>query len=592
VPRRLLRMRSDTALAERYASGDESAFDIIYERHRPVVLAVCMGVLGVSQDAEDATQETFSALAQALHRNPPTELRPWLTRVARNASIDTTRRRRHRLLTLDGEIPDIPARPQSGSGELETVLAGIRELPESQRTALLMRELGGHSYAEIAQFLETDEEAVRGLIARARVGLRVYREAAEMPCASARLAIEAEPDGRRHDKTVRRHLRTCPSCRSYRDALRNDAKALRALAPAQAGGIAGGGLAAGGVLTALKAALFGAGVTGVAASCAASVCAVGAVGGMLFVVPAHKTFFFLPPNPHVAAPATTHVSSGSGSVPASHTTVVATAPSMIRGFTTTGSTKDAAGPVHKATHHHPVVITGPTIDGVPVVTGVTSTPAPVTTTTVTTPATTTDTTTDTTTTGTTTGTATTDTQGNGGTTSSGSTNYSGGSDYSGGTGYRNGGGYGHGGSSYSSGTASSSSSTDSSSDTVSSATVTSTTTTTDSGSDDSSTGYGYGHGQGHSGSSYGGRGDGHGGYDSSTTTTGSDTSTLTTVTTQPSTTTTTPVDTTSDAGSDSSDTTTSTTTTTSGQGGSGYSQGYGQYGTNSGSGRQFGGRGR
>jgi RNA polymerase sigma-70 factor (ECF subfamily) len=125
-----------------------------------VVLAVAMGVLGTTQDAEDATQETFSALAVALQTKPPAELRPWLIRVARNASIDTTRRRRHRLLTMDGELPDIPARSNSaGKAELAVVLDGIRELPEGQRMALLMRELGGHSYDEIAEFLETDEEA-------------------------------------------------------------------------------------------------------------------------------------------------------------------------------------------------------------------------------------------------------------------------------------------------------------------------------------------------------------------------------------------------------------------------------------------------
>src|SRR5579875_785265 len=288
VPRRLLRMRSDAALAERFAAGDEAAFDVMYERHRPVVLAVCMGVLGAPADAEDATQETFSALAVALRTRPPAELRPWLIRVARNASIDTTRRRRHRLLTIDGEIPEVAARPvSSGKAELAVVLDGIRELPEGQRMALLMRELGGHSYSEIADFLDTDEESVKGLIARARVGLRTYREATELPCASARTTIAAEPDGRRYDKTIRRHLRTCGSCRSYREALRSDAKALRAALPIQAGTVATGSLTSG-MLTAAKGSLLGYGLTQAATTCAASACAVGAIGGVVFVAPMHR----------------------------------------------------------------------------------------------------------------------------------------------------------------------------------------------------------------------------------------------------------------------------------------------------------------
>lgn len=288
VPRRLLRMRSDATLAERFAAGDEAAFDVIYERHRPVVLAVCMGVLGTPPDAEDATQETFSALAVALRTRPPAELRPWLIRVARNASIDTTRRRRHRLLTLDGEIPEVAARPHgSGQAELAVVLDGIRELPEGQRMALLMRELGGHSYTEIAEFLATDEEAVKGLIARARVGLRTYREATELSCTSARSTIAAEPDGRRYDKTIRRHLRGCASCRGYREALRDDARALRAALPIQAGTVATGSLS-GGMLSAAKGSLITYGLTQAATTCAASACAVGAIGGMVFVAPVHR----------------------------------------------------------------------------------------------------------------------------------------------------------------------------------------------------------------------------------------------------------------------------------------------------------------
>jgi len=324
VPRRLLRMRSDAALAERFAAGDEAAFDVIYERHRPVVLAVCMGVLGTPPDAEDATQETFSALAVTLRTRPPAELRPWLIRVARNASIDTTRRRRHRLLTLDGEIPEVAARPHgSGQAELAVVLDGIRELPEGQRMALLMRELGGHSYSEIAEFLATDEEAVKGLIARARVGLRAYREATELSCSAARNTIAAEPDGRRYDKTIRRHLRGCAGCRSYRDALRDDAKALRAALPIQAGTVATGSLS-GGMVSAAKGSLISYGMTQAATTCAASACAVGAIGGMVFVAPVHRLGLppILPSPPVVHRHTAARAPAQHAVVHVSHTTVV------------------------------------------------------------------------------------------------------------------------------------------------------------------------------------------------------------------------------------------------------------------------------
>lgn len=289
VPRRLLRLRSDTALAERFADGDEAAFGVLFERHRAGVLAVCIGVLGSSHDAEDAAQDAFASLAVALRTAPPRELRPWLARVARNAAIDVARRRRTRAFA-DCELTDDG--PPAIDGvitshglklELESVLSGIRELPESQRTALLMRELGGHTYAEIATLLATDEAAVRGLIARARIGLRSHREAVELPCAAAREAMAAEPDGRRHDKTVRGHVRGCAACRSYRHALRDDARALRGLVPLSGGGFAGGGALVGGL--AAKGALLGATASQITAACAVSVCAVGGI--VLLAPPGH-----------------------------------------------------------------------------------------------------------------------------------------------------------------------------------------------------------------------------------------------------------------------------------------------------------------
>ena len=105
-------------------------------------------------------------------------------------------------------------------------MAGIRELPEAQRTALLMRELAGHSDREIAVLLEVGEAAVHGLIARAWISLRSYREAYEMTCAAVRRPSPQKPDGRRDDRTVCPHVRMCPSCRTYKRAIRSDARGL------------------------------------------------------------------------------------------------------------------------------------------------------------------------------------------------------------------------------------------------------------------------------------------------------------------------------------------------------------------------------
>ena len=279
IPRRLLRLRSDLALAERFAGGDDHAFAVLYERHRKSVLAVCMGVLGSRHDAEDAAQDAFAALAVSLRKGPPENLPAWLMKVARNAAIDVARRRRVDARTEEG-VPNRAQGSEGGKAELESVMAGIRELPEAQRTALLMRELAGHSYREIAALLEVDEAAVHGLIARARTSLRSYREAYEMSCAAARAALAAEPDGRRGDRTVRRHVRMCASCRAYKRGLRGDARALRGLVPDPTIPVASGGAFFSGL--AAKGALIGGSVAQVTAACAVSVCA---VGGIVLVAP-------------------------------------------------------------------------------------------------------------------------------------------------------------------------------------------------------------------------------------------------------------------------------------------------------------------
>src|SRR3954449_1844775 len=94
-PQRALdRLRSDRRLAERYREGDEAAFARLYERHRARVFAICLGVLGSREDAQDALQEVFASVAAELRRQPPRELRPWIGRVARHAAVHAARPRR------------------------------------------------------------------------------------------------------------------------------------------------------------------------------------------------------------------------------------------------------------------------------------------------------------------------------------------------------------------------------------------------------------------------------------------------------------------------------------------------------------------
>lgn len=343
APRPLLRIRSDAALAERFAAGDEAAFTILYERHRRACSRSAWGCWDPGTTPRTPRRKRSPHWRSLCAQTPPRELGAWLARVARNAAIDSARRRRRG--DASGEVLEQRSASTTWvNTELDSVIAGLRELPTSQRTALLMRELAGHSYREIAVLLETDEDGVRGLIARARVGLRNHREATELSCKSAREQVAAEPDGRRLPGEVRRHLRGCESCRAYRSALRADARALRGLMPVQAGGFAGGALGGG---LAAKGVLAGATLSQVGAACAVSVCAVGGIvllapgGGHLhFAVRAHLS------TPHAAnhdpGPATPVASPGGIQSSTWRLTATGSAPVAAAGGTGVGGASHSA----------------------------------------------------------------------------------------------------------------------------------------------------------------------------------------------------------------------------------------------------------
>jgi len=149
---------------------------------------------------------------------------------------------------------------------LEDVPVALSQLPFTQRVALVMREVQGYSYAEIAEALELSPSAVETLLFRAR---RAFREQLEsrLTCTDAERAISRQLDGelaKREKGQLRAHLRSCPDCATLARRARAQRSALKALVgvplPASLGSFFGGG---GGAATlgggaALKAAAFGA----------------------------------------------------------------------------------------------------------------------------------------------------------------------------------------------------------------------------------------------------------------------------------------------------------------------------------------------
>lgn len=296
APAALLRVRSDEQLVAAFRAGSEDAFRAIHDRYRARLLSYTRQMLGASRhDAEDVLQDVFVRVYRALRADDrPVSLRAWLYRIAHNRCIDRIRRPE----PVEADVFEMSRTPGSDPSDvlerredLRRLVNDVRRLPDQQRSALLMREMQGMTYDELAQALDVTVPAVKSLLVRARTGLAESAEARDTACSSVRHDLTLAVDrGVRASGLARRHMRDCAGCREYRDDLRSVRKRFAALVPVgplgalwQAIGLGGG--AAG---TGTAASLGGAGGAGalVTATKVAIVCAAAAVtaGGALEVV--------------------------------------------------------------------------------------------------------------------------------------------------------------------------------------------------------------------------------------------------------------------------------------------------------------------
>ena len=170
--------------------------------------------------------------------------------------------------------------------EFRQIVADVHELPETQRTALLLREIDALSYDQIAEAMDTTIPSVKSLLVRARVSLAEAAESRLLTCDEVRLELGQVAEGlARTTAPVRRHLKTCDRCRSFRGELRKTTRALAAVYPigpliflkklwvakVGVGGAGAAGAAASG------GAAGGSGVAGVAMTAAGGITAGGAV---------------------------------------------------------------------------------------------------------------------------------------------------------------------------------------------------------------------------------------------------------------------------------------------------------------------------
>jgi RNA polymerase sigma factor (sigma-70 family) len=225
---------SDERLARLVSTGDERAFATLYERYHQPLYRYCRSMLRHEADAQDALQSAMAGAYAALHRaQRDAPVRPWLFRIAHNESISVLRRRRPVAELTDdlgGTVASVEDHEERRA-QLALLLADLKELPERQRAALVMRELSGLSHDEIALALDTSLGGAKQAIFEARRALSEFVEGREMSCEEV-CRLVSDADGRvLRGRRVRAHLRECSSCSAFAAMIPGRTADLRALAP-------------------------------------------------------------------------------------------------------------------------------------------------------------------------------------------------------------------------------------------------------------------------------------------------------------------------------------------------------------------------
>jgi RNA polymerase sigma factor (sigma-70 family) len=268
-----------------------AALDDLYRRHVGDVYRYTYAVLGNHADAEDVTQTTFVNALRALERGEtPRNASHWLLAISHNLVRQRWRQAASRptVVELVHDVPDEATEEENV--ELDGLVRALQRIPPSQREALVMRELEGRPYSEIAELLGITTSALETLLFRARRSLAEELENV-VTCQNAELAISQRLDGRlsRKDrKRLEEHLADCPACAQLAKTQERQRKAFKGLAvlpipiglalfkgvpaasaavvpigaAASAGGVGATGVGAGGAVAAGSAAGAGGAVAG------------------------------------------------------------------------------------------------------------------------------------------------------------------------------------------------------------------------------------------------------------------------------------------------------------------------------------------
>jgi RNA polymerase sigma factor (sigma-70 family) len=169
---------ADEVWVARAGRGDHDAFTVLVRRYQARVYRFILRTTACPEDALDLTQETFVSAFRALPRwRPEAKFRTWLFRIASNASVDYLRARRLWTYVPIDEVEHCLGDGSDMGSALDShrqfarLVDALQGIPAVFRQALLLREVEGMSYQEIAEALDTNEGTVKSRIARARQAL-------------------------------------------------------------------------------------------------------------------------------------------------------------------------------------------------------------------------------------------------------------------------------------------------------------------------------------------------------------------------------------------------------------------------------------
>ena len=165
----------DDQLLEQLRAGAETALAEMMQRYRHPIVNFCYRLLGNASDADDVAQETFVRCYQTRHRlRTGAKLSTWLFTIARNLCLDRLRyRNRHPTEPLEhAPEPVVDSNPVDNREIGAAIAAAVAQLPEDQRTVVVLTEYHDLSYTEIAEIMKCSTKSVETRLYRARLELR------------------------------------------------------------------------------------------------------------------------------------------------------------------------------------------------------------------------------------------------------------------------------------------------------------------------------------------------------------------------------------------------------------------------------------